>query len=276
MPIANAEMHKARTFLPRFNQGSRFLVGLEGYWPLIEGQGRKCNSLLWPSSKAIQNGTPVVTFTKSIPFGMTMRIDDLTTGNYPGLKVENSDLGMWSRFDGYEYLTMAIWVKLDTRSDFEPEHTIFGFANNSGYSEFIGFCLEDGSNKVGFRVQFSPEVKADYSINICNNSWYFLTATWNWVENLIRLYLNGVQTTTAATIQHGSPATNPFIWFGSVAGANALDGNFFGAGLWTRCLSAQDIYYLYTNPFELLGAQKYPELNAQAGAGRISDFMPFF
>jgi hypothetical protein len=275
MPIVNAEMHKVRSFLPRIARGSRFYNSLEGYWPLVEGQGMKCNSLVYPCAKANKYLTGPITFTKSIPFGMTLRLD--TDEQYKNsLQVENSNLGMWTRFDAIEEITMAIWVKLDTRVDFEPFHPIYGFGNTVGLDEYLGFMLEDGSNKVGFQI-YTGE-KANYTPNLADNTWYFLAATWKWYENLIRLYLNGVQTTTAATTQHINPDPLPYIYIGwdsSADGVN-LTGNFFGAAFWTRALSAQDIYYLYTNPFELLGTRKYPELNGQAAAGRISDFMPFF
>ena len=268
MPIVNSNESRIQRYLPFLNANSRFIHGLEGFWPLTEGQGQQCNNLAYPSS-CLQKDTFKFTFENAkLPvFQKCLRIQGGSIVD--GGRVINSNLGMWERVNGIEQVTMSIWMKLDSGQDTTNPALLFGWY---AYEKFLGFNFGGGNLK--YSLDEITPLSLSYGSDYCDSQWHFFTAVWRWTDYKLRLYADGKFVVDGTWAQHTEgPLT---LGIGSDGETNSGYAYMFGAALWTWGLSDSDIDYLYKNPYELIAVQNYRELNGVAGATRIPDLMPFF
>ena len=136
------------------------------------------------------------------------------------------------------------------------DQTVFGFIpQGSGPSNYP--ILMAGNT-------FNPDV-ADIDTQFQPNTWYAVAVTYNADSQVMKLYVDGVNTATASVAPFSNP--EPLYW-GTWEGANWMNGKMGVMTAWNRALSSSEIT-TYTNnvssPYQSTPLQTYSQLFTTTG-----------
>ena len=96
------------------------------------------------------------------------------------------------------------------------------------------------------------------------NTWYAVAVTYDVTSQIMKLYVNGVNTSTGTSI---APFSNPEpLFWGTWEGANWLNGNLAVMSAWDRALTAGEIAAYtttYGNPYGITSARQFNDMPLQ-------------
>lgn len=217
---------------------------LIAYWPLDEDSGTRADALgvhtLSDMTGSIYSSTGLFTpraahFTRSYStYGSPLSIPTSAS-----IELESGDS-----------FTVCAWVKLDS----QPAE-IMGIVSKAAPNNTTGATTEwrifYDDSPVGFSLTFvsagNTAVGASDAFSVENGKWYLVTGWFDNETDLIGVQVNTGSATTAVFTPQ--PQDDHFtLEVGRIGSTDrGFDGAICGVGIWRRCLSSQEIYYLYNN-----------------------------
>ncbi|MEM7454635.1 MAG: LamG-like jellyroll fold domain-containing protein, partial [Planctomycetota bacterium] len=166
---------------------------------------------------------------------------DLTGGGY----VEIS-----SRFDEPSDVTVGAWVNLEAGSS---SGEVFSLGNS------LRLIVDDGANGISLLYADGTvgwTTVSESSVDIDGQGWNHVAATFDDTNNLVTIYLNGVEVTSVSTTDSinwtvtGDRTSFTRIGDNVVYGGFQFDGRIDDARVYTRALTADEIAALVHGPAE--------------------------
>jgi hypothetical protein len=254
--------HKELSIHPRFNAGSPLLVGLEGYWPCVEGGGQFGKDI---SQRQCSGQGTSLERAKTARFSQALSLVTASVLSIPRSQITQhcTDAGR---------MTFSIWMNSTSQpGEEDPDAAIVNFGTtNIGKQalyvipageegELLLQCTFDGKGNV---ITLGDET------TVPDGFWHNYTCIYN--NSTITGYVDGVLKVTAAgnfTANNGENTSLGFAAFSYVC-------KLWGFGVWSRVLTPVEIYNLWRDPYLMLAQPPVLRYNGLGGA-RIFDLMPF-
>jgi Concanavalin A-like lectin/glucanases superfamily len=216
--------------------GSSLLIGLAGYWKLNEASGARADSSGTGNTLTEVGGTISSTTGKigDCP-------DTIATAKWLE-RATNTSLQM-----GDVDFTIAGWFYMTALT---PSRDLFRLDNGSVFDYDIYYHLGTGQFRFYFDKSAGGSVDLGTAITPNLNTWYFVVATHDSVNDLASIYWNGVLK-GQLPVSGGTTITG-----GATFKVSSDTGRVDECGLWKRVLSASEITTLYnggagiTYPFD--------------------------
>jgi len=253
LPEFTARQHLVRE-IPRFAFGSPLKCScLQGYWPGTEAQGNRLNDISGYNRSGF-----AVNFNREISV-RHKNVFDFADDGY----VRLDDGQIWTALNAAQMFTFAIWMRLR----FDPGEDAFIFVLDTNF--YLGcnstghfFFTSDGAN-------FVVADNIDYG----DDFWHLHIITSN--DTTCNYYIDNDFLEDSQSFPITLAGSHTFDLCPSGSEEPSLSGcQCFGVGFWTRVLSRNERYALFSQPYVMLA--DYPRnFDGRSSSGRVPDLMPF-
>ena len=227
-----------------------------------------------PGSKhEIREGLEVLVDSKDPNSGKTSQWVDISGhghDSYTMLATYTPKGGPWYDFDGsndYVFFTGNFGITENVSFSMEIMLKFDAFASPRGGIMTVGafgdsYGFDQDSSRIRFGMRPGGSLHNLTTSTLSTGTWYYLTGTYNEANNQIKLYMNGDQVSTSATVTTTGLSTgeqlqigrNTFILGGSSTGADYFNGQVSVARMYKhKVLSHDDHIYNWYHSRQALG-----------------------
>lgn len=247
---------KTGLWYPGVRESHPLAAGLRGLWPLLDGGGDLAVDVCAGKNGKLYHIGPTVGGWKATDRGTALRFAP-SEGGDDYVRIAGGDTTL---YQGYTGITVAAWVNLDTiASDgtllskyWDGSNRSWHLTYDTGDEHFHFLCSTDDQND-------NSEANGPMSVT-STGRWYHVVGTWDGDSSKLRIYVDGVEGTSAGQSGVTVRTNNSEVWLGASwyggGGESHLQGLLSMPGVWDRAVNLEEARELYEDPFGLITPRK--------------------